>query len=198
MASTLERVACRGYTGIRYCDYRKVEGRWAGTPEGWLLLRDRNLPIAAARSTHSTYRQKETTMHVQQMISTHPHVRGNTNDILIHCVEACFDCEQACIACSDACLGEDAVQELTQCIRLNLDCADACRAAGALGSRRTGSNEMTLRTMLEACALACRTCGDECEKHAQQHEHCKICAEACRQCEHLCLDAARTIAPGRQ
>lgn len=137
-------------------------------------------------------------MHTQQMISTHPHVRGNTNDVLIRCIEACFDCEQACIACADACLGEPSVGQLTQCIRLNMDCADVCHAGGALASRRTGSNELTLRTMLEACALACRTCGDECERHAQEHEHCAICAEACRDCEQLCIDAARSITPTKQ
>lgn len=132
-------------------------------------------------------------MHAQQMITSHPHVRGNTNDVLIACLEACFDCEQTCIACADACLGEEMVKELTQCIRLNLDCADICRAAGALASRRTGSNELNLRTILEACALACRNCGDECERHAAQHEHCAICSEACRDCEQLCLDAASSI-----
>lgn len=137
-------------------------------------------------------------MHAQRMISTHPHVHGDTNDILIRCIEACFDCEQACIACADACLGEETVQQLTQCIRLNLDCADACRAAGALASRRTGSNEMTLKTMLDACAVACRACGEECERHADQHEHCAVCAEACEDCERLCHEAAGTIAPTRQ
>lgn len=137
-------------------------------------------------------------MHAQQMISTHPHVQGNTNDVLIRCIEACFDCEQSCIACADACLGEEMVQQLTQCIRLNLDCADACRAAGSMATRRTGSNEMTLRIMLEACGLACRTCGEECASHAQQHEHCAICAEACRECERLCHEAAQSITGSRQ
>lgn len=137
-------------------------------------------------------------MHAQQMISTHPHVHGITNDALVRCIEACFDCQQGCIACSDACLGEDMVLQLTQCIRLNLDCADACMAAGALASRRTGSNEQTLRMMLEVCALACRNCGDECAVHAQQHEHCAICSDACRTCERLCMEAAQTIAATRQ
>lgn len=132
-------------------------------------------------------------MHAQQMIRTHPHVRGNTNDILIRCIEACFDCEQSCIACADACLGEDMVQHLTQCIRLNLDCADTCRAAGSMATRRTGSNETTLRAMLEACGLACRNCGNECDRHAQQHQHCAICAQACRECERLCQQAAQSI-----
>ncbi|MGE5466861.1 MAG: four-helix bundle copper-binding protein [Ignavibacteria bacterium] len=134
-------------------------------------------------------------MHTQRMISSHPQVQGSTNDVLVRCVEACFDCEQACIACADACLGENMVQQLTQCIRLNLDCADVCRAAGALGSRRTGSNESALRTVLEACALACQTCADECGRHAQQHEHCAVCAEACRDCQQACGDAARSISP---
>lgn len=137
-------------------------------------------------------------MHAQQMISTHPHVQGNTNDVLIRCIEACFDCEQSCIACADACLAESMVQQLTQCIRLNQDCSDVCRATGSLATRRTGSNETTLRIMLEACAIACRVCGTECENHAGQHEHCAICAQSCQACEQLCRDAAQTIVASQE
>lgn len=137
-------------------------------------------------------------MRTQQMISTHPHVQGNTNDVLIRCIEACFDCQQSCTACADACLGEDLIQQLTQCIRLNQDCADACGAAGSMASRRTGSNELTLGAMLETCALACRICAEECERHAQQHRHCAICAEACRECERLCHEAAQSIGGAQQ
>lgn len=137
-------------------------------------------------------------MHAHEMIRTHPHVRGNINDELVRCVEECYDCSQSCTACADACLGEDTVKELAQCIRLNLDCADVCMATGALASRRTGSNELLLRTMLEACAQACRLCGEECARHAGEHEHCRICAESCQRCEQACLQAARTITPTRQ
>jgi hypothetical protein len=137
-------------------------------------------------------------MHVREMISTHPQVRGSTNDDLIRCIELCYDCAQVCTVCADACLAEDAVKELAQCIRLNLDCADLCIATGALGSRRTGSNELVLRSMLEACAQACRVCGEECARHASKHEHCRICAESCRDCEQACMQAARTITPSRQ
>ena len=71
-------------------------------------------------------------MHTQAMIDTHP--KHQTGDVgrLVSCVESCFDCAQACTACADACLGEDALAELRQCIRLNLDCADICAAAGAV------------------------------------------------------------------
>lgn len=137
-------------------------------------------------------------MHAQEIIGLHPHARGNTNDALIRCIEACYDCAQACTACADACLGEDMVKQLTQCIRLNLDCADLCIATGALASRRTGSNELVLRTTIEACAEACRLCGEECARHAEHHEHCRVCAEVCRRCQQACTQAAQTITPTRQ
>lgn len=132
-------------------------------------------------------------MHVHQMISTHPHVRGNTNDALVRCIEDCFDCAQACTACADACLGEAMVKELTQCIRLNLDCADACIATGNIASRRTGSNEEVIRQMLSTCETACRLCGEECERHGQTHEHCRVCAEACRRCQQACAEATSRL-----
>jgi len=132
-------------------------------------------------------------MHAHEMISTHPHVRGSTNDALIRCIEQCYDCAQLCTSCADACLGEPHVQQLTQCIRLNLDCADICLATGALATRRTGSNERMISRMLDVCEEACRLCAEECEKHAAHMEHCRICAEACRRCESACRDARGTI-----
>ena len=127
-------------------------------------------------------------MHTHEMISTHPHVKGSTNDALIRCIDECYDCAQACTACADACLGESAVQNLTQCIRLNLDCADVCGATGAVATRRSGSDEQVIRSMLEACELACRICADECDRHAAEHEHCRVCGEACRTCQQACQE----------
>lgn len=132
-------------------------------------------------------------MHTQQIIATHPDVKGQVNDALIRCIEECFDCAQTCMSCADACLGEDNLATLRQCIRLNLDCADVCSATGSIATRRTGSNEELIRSMLESCALACRLCGDECDRHAGHHEHCRICAEVCRRCEEACEGALRTV-----
>ena len=134
-------------------------------------------------------------MSVQSMIASHPHVRGNTNDALILAVEECISCAEICVVCADACLGEAMVAELTQCIRLDLDCADACAATARIGARRTGSNEAVIKLMLQACAEACRICGDECARHAGRHAHCATCAEACRRCEAACTAAAGTITP---
>lgn len=132
-------------------------------------------------------------MHAQEMIRTHPHVKGNMNEALVRCINECYDCAQTCIACADACLGEQSVQELTQCIRLNQDCADVCDATGAVATRRTGSNEDLIRSMLDSCAIACRICAEECERHAGEHEHCRICAESCRRCEEACQEAKRSM-----
>lgn len=132
-------------------------------------------------------------MNALEMISTHPDVQGNTNDALIRCIEECYSCAQHCTSCADACLAEDGVAELRQCIRLDLDCADVCLLTGQIATRRTGANEEVVRSMLDACTLACKRCGDECESHAAEHDHCRICADACRNCENACREAQRTM-----
>lgn len=129
----------------------------------------------------------------REMIATHPDVRGNVNDALIACIDACYACAEACTSCADACLAEEMVKELRQCIRLNLDCADICAATASLATRRTGSNEEVIRKTLEACATACRACGDECASHAAMHEHCRMCAASCRACETACRNALATM-----
>jgi hypothetical protein len=80
------------------------------------------------------------------------------------------------------------VAELTKCIRTNMDCADICATTARVLSRHTGYDANISRTLLEACATACTSCGDECASHAEMHEHCRNCAEACRACEQACRD----------
>lgn len=137
--------------------------------------------------------QRRKTMQVHDMISTHPDVKGNTADRLLRCIEACYTCAQACTVCADACLAEQAVDQLKQCIRLNLDCADICAATGAMASRRIGSNVEVLRAMIRACELSCHTCGEACQRHGAEHEHCRICADACMQCAAACRDALADV-----
>ena len=133
-------------------------------------------------------------MQVQQMVSTHPDVRGKTNAALIHCIEECYSCAQICTSCADACLAEAMVKDLTQCIRLDLDCADICNTTGRIATRRTGSDEEVIRRMLDVCATACRLCAEECQRHASKHQHCRICAEACRNCMSACQQAGQSMA----
>src|SRR4051812_12494387 len=132
-------------------------------------------------------------MQVGQMIATHPDVQGSANEALLRCIEQCYSCAQTCTSCADACLAEEMVAQLRQCIRLNLDCADICATTATLGNRRTGSDEEVIRKLLDACITVCRLCGAECQKHADRHEHCRICAASCRQCQAACESALRSI-----
>ena len=135
-------------------------------------------------------------MQAQEMIAAHPDVRGNTEDALIRCIEQCYSCAEVCTSCADACLAEDNIHSLTQCIRLDLDCADICNITGGVATRRTGSDEEIVRRMLDVCALACCLCGEECQRHASHHEHCRICADACRRCMQACQEASRLSLKG--
>ncbi|WP_043471969.1 four-helix bundle copper-binding protein [Arthrobacter sp. Rue61a] len=135
------------------------------------------------------------THHISAMINSHPGAAGGMDkEKLAECIAACFECAQVCSSCADACLGEDMVAELTTCIRTDLDCTDICGATGTILSRQTGTNTDIVRAMLEACRTACAVCAEECEQHADMHEHCKICAEACRRCETGCANLLSTLA----
>lgn len=78
--------------------------------------------------------------------------------------------------------------DLVTRVRRNLDCADVCTSTGTVLSCQTGNNVETTRAALEAGRTGCRSCGEECEQHAQMHEHCRVCAAACRRCEKACAD----------
>jgi hypothetical protein len=121
-----------------------------------------------------------------QMLAAHPWEGNVEREALAACVEACFECAQTCTSCADACLSEDGVADLRKCIRLDLDCADICEATGRVLTRQTEYDAPTSKSQLESCREVCRTCGEECERHAEMHEHCRICAESCRTCERAC------------
>jgi len=135
-------------------------------------------------------------MRAEEIIATHPDVRGNTARNLIAAIAECLSCAQVCTSCADACLAEDHAERMKQCIRLCLDCADVCVATGLTATRRTGSNEELIAEMLAVCATACRLCGDECARHATLHDHCRICAEACLACAQACQRALGDVGGG--
>jgi hypothetical protein len=127
------------------------------------------------------------------MLETYPAEINLDRAKLAATIDTLLACSQACTACADACLGEDMVAELTKCIRTDLDCADICATTARVLSRHTGYDANISRSLLEACATACRACGDECAGHADMHEHCRICADTCRACERTCRDLLASI-----
>jgi hypothetical protein len=100
---------------------------------------------------------------------------------------SCFACGETCTACADACLSEDMVAELTKCIRTNLGCADICTTTGAVLSRHTGYDATSPGPSWRP-AVSPAQAAPQCEAHAYMHEHCRICAEACRRWEQACAD----------
>jgi hypothetical protein len=80
------------------------------------------------------------------------------------------------------------VEELKRCIAFNEVCADVCATTGAALSRRVPGDQQLVRTLLEACGQAGKDCGEECERHADMHKHCRVCAEACPTCEQGCRE----------
>ena len=133
---------------------------------------------------------------ITEMLKTHPQKPTSHFDVIQACIAACFEAQQVCFSCADACIGEEAIAELRQCIRLNLDCADLCGAAGRMIARQARPEPNLWRAALEACAEACRSCAAECRKHAGKHEHCRICAEVCERCEKACRELLQALPTG--
>ena len=131
--------------------------------------------------------------YAKQLLDTYPRDVNLDADLLAGAIDALSDCAQACTACADADLFEQDVAEMVKCIRLCLDCADICAATLRVVSRQTDYDANVSRPVLEACVATCKSCGDECERHAHMHEHCRFCAEACRRCEQACRQLVAAI-----
>jgi len=70
----------------------------------------------------------------------------------------------------------------------NFDWGTSVRRRCGWPAGQTEYDPNLTRPLLEACAAACRSCGDECRRHAEMHEHCRVCAEACGRCKQACAD----------
>ena len=128
-------------------------------------------------------------MSIAKMIAAHPDVAGNLNEPLAQAVRHAMFCAAICNSCADACLAER--MDMRQCVRTCLDCADICEATYRVATRRTGSNEVVLREMLQLCITACDVCAEECARH--DNDHCRRCAEMCRECADDCRAAVETL-----
>jgi hypothetical protein len=131
--------------------------------------------------------------YARQILDTYPVAVTVDADLLAATIDAVSDCAQACTADTDADLSEQNLAEMVKCIRLCLDCTDICTATAGVISRLAGYDPGTTRPLLQACAAICKSCGDECERHAHM-PHCRVCAEACRRCERACRELRAAMA----
>lgn len=133
-------------------------------------------------------------MNIRSMLASHPNRSEGDIEVLAPSIEALLKCATTCTTCADACLSEEKVDTLRTCIQLNLNCADICSTTGHLLCRTNAASDSLLHTQLEACRDICAACAEECERHADMHEHCRLCAEACRACEEQCSSLLSSLA----
>ncbi len=115
----------------------------------------------------------------EALLKSHPEHGGRLAPGRATAARQLEHCASACTICADACLSEDA-SSLRRCIRLTLECADICALAGRSVLRHREADATLLRPLLAACVTACQLCRDECDRHAPAHDHCRLCAMACR------------------
>lgn len=70
------------------------------------------------------------------------------------CIKACQESLEACNNCFQACLGEDHVQMMVDCIKLDRECADICSYAVQAMTR----NSPFVQEICTLCAKICEDC----------------------------------------
>lgn len=95
-------------------------------------------------------------------------------------IQALDNCINHCNYCADACLDEENVKMMVGCIRMDTVCAQVCTALKNVLATGFGDVDELVRY----CMKVCNSCAEECEKH--EHQHCKECAMACRNCVAEC------------
>lgn len=132
--------------------------------------------------------------YARQMLDTYPNHSRIGAGVLATAIDALSDCIQSCTADVDADLSGSDLADMVKCIRLCLQCTDVCEATLGVVSRPAKWDANVARPLVQACVAICKSCGDECEHHAQMHAHCRVCEESCRRCEKACRELLAAIA----
>ncbi|MFN2100080.1 four-helix bundle copper-binding protein [Altererythrobacter sp. MF3-039] len=128
-------------------------------------------------------------MSIKEMIKEHPQVGADYTVELGEAIRHAMYCAAICNSCADACSAEP--MDMSDCVRKCMDCSDICTAFTRIASRRTGGNVTVIKSLLEACIIACKVCAEECAKH--DNAHCKRCEQMCRECFEDCVKARDTM-----
>lgn len=101
-------------------------------------------------------------------------------DVYSELVESLENCDAVCNNCAVSSLNEKDSRALTNCIKLNLDCADVCH----LALRQLARNSKYAVLIVEICMKICAECAEECKKY--DNDQCRLSTGACRRCENHC------------
>lgn len=124
---------------------------------------------------------------IEQMLRTYPAETGLEPRRLAEVADKLYECAGVCLACADACSAETDPHHLAmgiKCLRIDLDCADICTVAARVLARQTGYDAPTSLALIEAARTVLRACADACAE-MDAMDHCRICAETCRETEQL-------------
>jgi hypothetical protein len=128
-------------------------------------------------------------MSIKEMIQDHPAVGADYTEELGEAVKHAMYCAAIASSCVDACNAENG--DMSECIRKCSDASDICQAVSTVAARRTHGNTAVIKSLLEACILACKVCAEECDKH--DNPHCQRCARMCHEVVEDCVKARDAI-----
>ncbi|MCU1443054.1 MAG: hypothetical protein JWQ59_1204 [Cryobacterium sp.] len=134
------------------------------------------------------------TMQMMELHQKDMPMSGMDMSMMQECIEACSAAEQACTMCAGSMMGED----MMMCSGMCMNCADTCNTMMRMMMRPNGMHMDSMSAMLTATMAMCNACADECMKHAEMSEECRMCADVCRQCAMTCqkmMDAMKGMMP---
>ncbi|WP_322409334.1 hypothetical protein [Microbacterium invictum] len=105
-------------------------------------------------------------------------------DLMQACMDACAACEQACTVCAT---------QMMDCAPACMNCADMCNTMLRAMLRMSGMTPAVMVSMLDACIAMCQLCMDECMRHADMSEVCRMCAQSCQACMDACMAMRESV-----
>ena len=121
-------------------------------------------------------------MHTESLSSKDMPMMGMDMAMMQECIEACSAAEQATTMCADSMMGD----AMMMCRSMCMNMADMSNTMMRSMMRPAGMESSSMMAMLTATMMMATACADECIKHAEMSEECRMCAEVCRQCAMAC------------
>ncbi len=101
------------------------------------------------------------------------HKYSKTRDSALACIQASQDCLTHCLI--EMGKGDTSLKD---CALSTRETMAVCKSFLELLSQESPF----LKDIAGVCVKVCRRCADECEKHADHHEVCRLCRDSCLDC----------------
>jgi len=115
------------------------------------------------------------------------------SELLASATVALAASEQATTVCATGMLSAKDAEELRTAISRDLDCADVTAVTRRILARDMDTDSALLTAQIEACIIACQHSNEECSRHADHHDHCRLCAQATAEAVDACREILQTL-----